>query len=191
MLKYYVSVQSRVKMTLGHLNSLESVGDLKMLNETNQPTVTHILSDAAQKAYEKIKALILKIFSLLKHQKGEKDLKDHFYDSYIDFARKLDMEGYKRESVSYMAICEMYYRLMDRPDELIAHESFFMDLFKSFEDILWIRINEPDEYDEKFDDFLVYRGKMQEYYYRNLAVPSSHYDEKTLNEITSYLSGDL
>lgn len=162
-----------------------------MLNEINKPTITFILSDAAQKAYEKIKALILKIFSLLKNNKDKKNLKEQFYDSYIDFARKLDLEGCKRESVSYMSICEMYYRLMDRPNELIAHESFFMDLFKSFEDLLWTMTNKPEEYEEKFDDFLAYRRKMQEYYYRNLAIPSPHYNEKTLNEITSHLSGVL
>ena len=162
-----------------------------MINKTNKETVPNILSDAAQKAYEKIKALILKIFSQLKKNKEEKNLKEQFYDSYIDFARKLDIEGYKRESVSYMSICEMYYRLMDRPNELIAHENFFMDLFKSFEDILLIKINEPEEYEVKFDDFLVYRRKIQEYYYRNLAISSPHYNEKTLNEITKHLSGGL
>lgn len=32
---------------------------------------------------------------------------------------------------------------------------------------------------------------MRQYYYSNLAVPSKHYDEDVLNEITSYLAGIL
>ena len=61
-----------------------------MISQEKNETVSNILSDAAQKSYEKIKALILRIFTLLKRQKNQKNLKEEFYDSYIDFARKLD-----------------------------------------------------------------------------------------------------
>ena len=104
-----------------------------MISEAKNNTVPYILSDAAQKAYDKIKTLILRIFALIKRQKNHKNLKEEFYDSYIDFARKLKSEGYDTECYSYMAICEMYYQLMDRPDELISHENFFNDLFNSYQ----------------------------------------------------------
>ena len=162
-----------------------------MIYENKEIKIPYILSEAAQEAYRKIKALILKIFSLLKKQEKEKDLKEEFYDSYVDFARKLDEEGYYEESYSYMAICAMYYQLMDRPNLLITHESFFMDLFKAFDDLLYTKMNNPDVYDEKYIEFEDYSMKMQEYFYSNLAVPSPHFNKETLNKITSYLSGDL
>ena len=153
--------------------------------------VPYKLSEAAREAYKKIKALILRIFSLLKKKEKENDLKEQFYDSYIDFARKLDQEGHYEESYSYMAICSMYYQLMDRPEVLMEHESFFMDLFKAFDELLLTKINNHDVYDEKYIEFENYSMKMQEYFYSNLAIPSPNFNEKTLNKITSYLSGDL
>lgn len=154
-------------------------------------SILYILSEAAQEAYTKIKALIIRIFSLLKKQGKEQDLKEQFYDSYIDFARKLDEEGHYEESYSYMAICSMYYQLMDKPNLLITHESFFMDLFRAFDDLLYTKMNDPDVYNKKYLEFEGYSLKMQEYFYSNLAVPSPHFNEKTLNKITSNLSGDL
>lgn len=162
-----------------------------MLNETSKPTVTHILSDAAQKAYEKIKALILKIFSLFKHQEDEKNLKEQFYDSYIDFARKLDYDGHKDESNIYMSICEMYYQLIDRPDDLIRHESFFEDLFRAFDELLYVKIHSHDGFEEKNDEFFRYYGKMMQYFYTDVAIPSENYNADTLNEITGFLVGDF
>ena len=161
-----------------------------MIYENKEIEIPYILSDAAREAYEKIKALILRIFSLIKKQEKEKDLKEQFYDSYIDFARKLDREGHYEESYSYMAICAMYYRLMYRPEVLVAHESFFMDLFKAFDELLYTKMNDPDVYTEKYIEFEDYSMKMQEYYYSNLAIPSPYYNEQTLNKITSNLSGD-
>ena len=154
-------------------------------------SILYILSEAAQEAYTKIKALIIRIFSLLKKQGKEQDLKEQFYDSYIDFARKLDEEGHYEESYSYMAICSMYYQLMDKPNLLITHESFFMDLFRAFDDLLYTKMNDPDVYNKKYLEFEGYSLKMQEYFYSNLAVPSPYFNEKTLNKITSNLSGDL
>lgn len=154
-------------------------------------SILYILSEAAQEAYTKIKALIIRIFSLLKKQGKEQDLKEQFYDSYIDFARKLDEEGHYEESYSYMAICSMYYQLIDKPNLLITHESFFMDLFRAFDDLLYTKMNDPDVYNKKYLEFEGYSLKMQEYFYSNLAVPSPHFNEKTLNKITSNLSGDL
>ena len=85
----------------------------------------------------------------------------------------------------------MYYQLMDRPESLIAHESFFMDLFKAFDDLLYTKMSNPDVYDEKYIEFEDYSMKMQEYFYSNLAIPSPHFNKKTLDKITSYLSSDL
>lgn len=161
-----------------------------MIYENKEIEIPYILSDAAREAYEKIKALILRIFSLIKKQEKEKDLKEQFYDSYIDFARKLDLEGHYEESYSYMAICAMYYRLMYRPEVLVSHESFFMDLFKAFDELLYTKMNDPDVYNEKYIEFEDYSMKMQEYYYSNLAIPSPYYNEQALNKITSNLSGD-
>ena len=143
-----------------------------------------------EKSYEKNKNLVLRIFSLIKEDE-QNNLKEEFYDSYIDFSRKLDDEGYYDESNSYMSICEMYYRLIDRPEVLVAHESFFMDLFKAFEEFLYVKINNPEEFQEKCEEFLFYKGKMQEYYYTKVAIPSPHYDEDVLNEITRHLIGGL
>ena len=90
-----------------------------------------------------------------------------------------------------MTIYLMYYDLMDWPKEFIAHENFFLDLFKAFDELLYIKINSPCEYDEKYDQYLLFKGRMEEYYYTNLAVPSPYYDEAALNRITGCLSGDL
>lgn len=162
-----------------------------MRNEvTNQP-IPYILSDVAQNAYEKIKALIRKIFSLLKCENKEENLKEKFYESYIDFARKLKVEGYDYECYSYMSICVMYYHLIDRPDVLISHESFFSDLFKAFDRLLYLKINNPDEYVIECKEFSSYLSEMQHYYYLNVAIPSEHYDEDVLNEIIGHLAGGI
>ena len=162
-----------------------------MISEVNQSNISYILSNAAQKAYDKIRALILKIFSIIKTQKSEKNLKEEFYNSYIDFARKLDEEGYRQESTSYMAICAMYEDLMDRPDELMAHECFFMDLFKAFDEVLFIRINKPEDYNEKYEEFIGYWIAMQQYYYTEVAITSQDYNKETCKRIMSELMGDL
>lgn len=162
-----------------------------MITEINQQPMPYILSKATKRAYEKIKSLIMRIFSLIKQKVKQKNLKKEFYDSYIDFARKLDEEGLCEESSSYMDICAMYYDLMDRPNELIIHESFFNDLFIAFDELLYVRINKPVEYSTKSEEFLMYSGKMQEYYYTEVAIPSPHYSEKTCKEIIGNLAGDL
>ena len=90
-----------------------------------------------------------------------------------------------------MSICEMYYRLIDKPDELIDYESFFTDLFDAFDDLLHVKIHEPSHYDEKFEEFIRYSGEMQDFYYLHLAQPSNQYDEDTLSKIIHNLAGDL
>lgn len=159
------------------------------MTEVNKQPMPFILSDVAQMAYDKIKALIMRIFSLLKSKKKDETLKEKFYDSYIDFARKLKAEGHEKECYDYMSICEMYYRLIDRPDELVAHESFFMDLFNAFDGILYLKINNHQRYVEEYPKFSLYLGEMQHYYYLNLAIPSEHYNRDVLNEMTSHLVG--
>lgn len=114
----------------------------------------YILSDVAQKAYNKVKELIEKIFSLIKSNSQYNDFKEDFYNSYIDFARRLDKEGFGKESKLYMSICIMYYDLIDRPKVLIAHEGFFSDLFKSFDELLYVKLNRPEEYDKNSMNFL-------------------------------------
>ncbi|MBQ2666522.1 hypothetical protein [Methanobrevibacter sp.] len=159
-----------------------------MLTENQQPK-PYILSSSTQKAYDKIKLLIMRIFAMLK-QKAKQNLKEEFYDSYIDFARKLDGEGFHEESCSYMDICTMYHDLMDRSEELIAHEGFFRNLFTAFDELLYVRINKPEEYLPKSEEFLVYCGKMQEYYYTEMAIPSPKYNEETCKKIIGNLAGD-
>lgn len=158
-----------------------------MLNKINNQPITHELSDAAQKAYAKIKALILRIFAIIKSHKKEKNIKEEFYDSYLDFAKILDEERFYEESNIYMSICEMYYHLIDRPDELIAHEGFFNDLFEAFDQLLHDKVFNPEDYDGRLDEFFKYYGNMRHYYYTNVAIPSSHFDEESLNEITGHL----
>ena len=160
-----------------------------MINEVIQPDMPYILSETAQNAYNKLKALIRKIFSLVRSNKKEKNIKEEFHDSYIDFARKLDHDGFKEESCDYMDICAMYYDLMDRPEELINHESFFDDLFDAFDELIMSKISNPDQYKLKYDEFIIYSGKMQQYYYTQVAIPSEYYDEDVLNDITNHLLG--
>lgn len=157
----------------------------------NQVTVPTALSKAAQNAYEKFKNVVLRIFSLLKKNQCNNNLKEEFYNSYIDFARKLDDEGHYKESNIYMSICEMYYHLIDSPNRLIDYESFFTDLFNAFDDLLYVKIHEHSCYDEKFEEFIRYSGEMQDFYYLHVAQASKHYDEDTLNEIIHHLAGDL
>lgn len=163
----------------------------KLKNEYKQTAISLILSNTIQTAYEKIKELILKIFSLIKKENNNKNLKEEFYESYMAFARKLKEEGHDNECYNYMSICEMYYDLMDRPDELIAHESFFMDLFEAFDELLLIKINQQEIYGQKYEEFILYNSKMQQYYYTKVAVASPHYNEKVSRDIISHLSGDL
>ncbi len=39
----------------------------------------------------------------------------------------------------------MYYHLIVRPDELITHEGFSVNLFKAFDRLLYLKINNLDE----------------------------------------------
>ena len=158
-----------------------------MIYEVNQQQIPYILSNAAQKAYEKVKSIILKIFSLIKENLKQKNLKEEFYQSYIDFARKLKEEGHDEECYLYMSICEMYYRLIDRTDDLICHEDFFTELFDEFDDLLLIKINDSDEYEEKLIEFNLDFRKKRRYYYTQVARPSKHYNESVLEEISSNL----
>lgn len=143
-----------------------------MINEVNQVTVPMALSKAAQNAYEKFKRMVLRIFALLKRDDFEENLKEEFYDSYINFARKLDDDGHFKESNLYMSICRMYFCLIDKPKELIEYECFFTDLFNAFEDLLFVKINDNSKYDEKLEEFIQYSGEMQEFFYAHLAKPS-------------------
>ena len=155
-----------------------------MMYEVNQQSIPYCLSNTVQKAYEKIKALISRIFSLIKKHTEEKNLKEEFYDSYIDFAKKLDEEGFDDESNCYMDICNMYYNLIDRPDVLIRYECFFNDLFDEFDKLLYAKINNAKDYECIYDNFIMY-------YYTEVAIPSPYYDEETAKEIISKLAGDL
>lgn len=64
-----------------------------MIHEVHQQQIPSILSNATQIAYEKVKSLILKIFSLIKEHVKQKNIKEEFYQSYMGFARKLKDEG--------------------------------------------------------------------------------------------------
>lgn len=83
----------------------------------------------------------------------------------------------------------MYYQLMDRPKELISHEGFFMDFFNAFDNLLFARVNESEKYLEKYREFLIYRGKMQDYFYSELAIPSPYYDNDVCRQIIGHLAG--
>ena len=157
-----------------------------MIHDVNQQQIPSILSNATQIAYEKVKSLILKIFSLIKEHVKQKNIKEEFYNSYIDFARKLKEEGHDEECYLYMSICEMYYRLIDRTDDLISHEDFFTELFDAFDELLLIKINDSDKYEEKLIEFNLDFRKKRRYYYTQVARPSKHYNESVLEEISSH-----
>jgi hypothetical protein len=61
----------------------------------------------------------------------------------------------------------------------------------AFDNLLLAKIDNPSQYETKYNEFLIYSGKMQQYYYTNVAVPSEHYDEKVLTEISNHLLGGL
>lgn len=86
-----------------------------------------------------------------------------------------------------MSICEMYYHLIDRPNELVAHEEFFKDLFDAFDELLQNKLDN-NGYDEKRNNFFAYYGQMRHYYYTKIARPSKYYDEDVLNQISDHLS---
>ena len=158
-----------------------------MINNVTAPNMPQILSIKAQEAYKKLKALIMKIFSLIKNQKNNAEIKEEFYHAYINFARRLKDEGYEKECYAYMSICEMYYRLIDRPNELIAHEEFFTNLFEDFDALLYIKINKPEEFEEKYNEYIANFRKARRYYYTKVAVPSPQYNEDALHEIANNL----
>ena len=162
-----------------------------MIHEINHQQIPYCLSNALQEAYLKIKALINRIFSALKKHTEEKNLKEEFYHSFVEFARKLDDEGFYYESNSYMDICAMYYDLMDRPEVLIEHKSFFMDLFNAFDKLLYAKINNPDDYERISHEFLMYSGEMQGYYYTEVAIPSPYYDEEFCKKMIGKFAGGL
>lgn len=58
-----------------------------MLNKINNQPITFELSDAAQKAYAKIKALILRIFAIIKNHKKEKTLKKNFMSPTLNLLK--------------------------------------------------------------------------------------------------------
>ena len=97
------------------------------------------------------------------------------------------MRGHDEECYLFMSICEMYYMLIDRTNELIAHEEFFTELFEAFDELLLMKINDSDKYNEKLIDFNMDFRKNRRYYYTEVAKPSKHYEESVLEEISSHL----
>lgn len=160
-----------------------------MINQTSNSTMPYILSNTCQVAYEKIKSLIKKIFALIK-QKDTQISSPDFRDAYLDFAMRLKDEGHIDESYCYMEICNMYYHLLDNPDKLIAHELFFKDLFKAFDELLFVKFNNFKGYGDKYDDFIIYLGEMETYFYSEVATPTKNYDEDVCRKIINCLNGD-
>lgn len=160
-----------------------------MINETNGSAIPYILSNTCQQAYEKIKTLIKKIFALIK-QKNPKISREDFRTTYLNFAMQLKDDGHVDESYCYMEICNMYHHLLNNPDKLMAHESFFNDLFNAFDELLMVKLNNSEEYELKYDDFIVYLGEMESYFYSGVATPTKDYDEKVCHDIINLLNGD-
>ena len=153
-----------------------------MINKENTPNIPQILSEKARELYRKFKAFVMKIYSIIKFRNNE-ELKQEFSQSYLNFASRLKQEGLDKECNDYMNICVMYEHLMDRPDELIAHKDFFNNLYGSFENLLTTRINNPDEYEKKYEEFKISFGESRSYFYTQVARPSPHYDEEVLGKI--------
>ena len=158
-----------------------------MINNVNTPNIPQIFSDKVQELYRKFKAFVMKVYSLIKNRNNIDELKKKFWQSYIGFARKLKDEGYENECYAYMDICVMYYHLMDRPDELIAHREFFTKLYDTFEELLYTRINNPDEYEKKYEEYEINFRKPRNYFYAEVAKPSPHYNKEVLHKIESNL----
>ena len=135
--------------------------------------------------YEKVKEFLSLILSNIKTQKTE-DVKEEFEKSYRAFARKLRDAGHRDESTFYMSICMMYGDLIDRPNELIAHEDFFKDFYGAFDELLFTKFHNPDEYGQKLREFHIYWAAMVCYFGNNLVIPSDCYDEDTLAELINY-----
>ena len=161
-----------------------------MRNKINHQPITCSGSEVKE-AYLEMKALTDKTFSAFKRHAEDENLKEEFYHSYVGFAIKLEEEGLYHESNMYMDICTMFHGLMDRPEVLIEHESFFRDLFKAFEKFLHAVIINRKDYERIFHEFLMYSGEMEEYYYTEVAIPSPYYDEETCKKIIGLLAGGL
>ena len=153
-----------------------------MINEQLSPVNLEFLTDKARKLYEQVKALVMRIYSLIKKEDIE-EIKNNFSISYLDFARQLKREGYDDQCYQYMEICRMYYCLMDRPDELIAHKDFFTKLFNDFDELLYTRGNCPQEYEDKLAEYQNNFRKVRRYYYTEVYIPSLHYNEEVLGKI--------
>ena len=158
-----------------------------MINNVNAPKIPQILSDKAHELYRKFKTFLMKVYSMIKYRNDVGDLKEEFWQSYTGFARKLKEVGYENECYAYMDICVMYYHLMDCPDELLAHKEFFADLYESFEDLLYTRINNPQDYEKKYDEYCISFRKPRNYFYTEVAILSHHYDGDVLYKIESNL----
>ena len=146
-----------------------------------------ILNENIQESYRKFKAFMMEIYFQVKCRGINNEMKRDFYNSYLDFACQLDSEGFKDESYDFMAVCAMYYDLMDRSEDLINHESFFKDLFKAFGNLLTAKTDPHTDYESQYDEFIMYSSKIQQYYYTQVAIPSEYYDKDTLKEITASL----
>ena len=153
-----------------------------MINGKTEQNLSDGLSIKAQKLYKQVKAFVIETYSLIKKD-GIEEIKNNFHMSYIRFARQLKIEGYDDQCYQYMAICEMYYFLIDRPDELIAHKDFFTKLFNDFDELFYTRINCPQDYEEKLAEYKINFRKVRRYYYTKVYIPSPHYDEEVLGKI--------
>lgn len=157
-----------------------------MIDEVIVHDFSILLGKTVSEAYEKLKALIKRIISVIKGHE-ELNIEKEFEKSYTKFTKMLIEKNHHDEANFFMAICVMYQHLFDRPEELINHEDFFNDLFIAFDELLFTKLNKPDDYKAKYREFISYWGAMIAYFGANVAIPSEYYDEETLAQIVTCL----
>ena len=146
--------------------------------DVNMHDFSDLLTDKLNRAYENVKVFI-------KNIDGGTINKD-FRNEYLNFTRLLDGEGHRDEANFFISICLMHKHLLDRPEVLKENEDFFNDLYIAFDELLFTKFNNPNDYEVKYEDFLIYWVNMFSYFGVNLAIPSKYYDEEILTKIMMF-----
>ena len=147
-----------------------------MINKENN--IFDTLSDEAIKPYKKVKTMINKIYGTVEKKVNIDELKTEFRKSYKTYARELEKKGYKDESTYMMVVCGKYILLTDEPEILLANKQFFKDLFDRIDELICIKTNNPEIYEEEFHKFRRFYINQADYFTTELYTPQKPLDDK-------------
>ena len=157
-----------------------------MINK--QYTIFDTLSEDLIKIYEKVKALINKIYNIIKTNKNSDNIKKDFRKSYMTYSHELKKRGYKNEAKYIIVICGEYLYLMEKPDLLLAKKQYFKELFDKIDDLICIKTNKPEIYHEEYVKFRRFYIEQSGYLAKELYTPDNPLDEETCYKILSPFS---